>query len=101
MPDPQRAFVVRAKIVTSDILLTKLVIICLGSVAEAIIGPLDGGIIDLSAAVACFIGFSKVSKLFASFLLDGLTGAEFGLDLSGSNWIVSRIQLVEEVILVL
>ena len=75
MPDPQRSLVVRAKIVTSDILLTKLVIVCLGFFAEAIIGPLDRGIIDLSAAIAFLVKFTEIGKLFASFLLDGLAGA--------------------------
>ena len=75
MPDPQRSLVVRAKIVTCDILLTKLVIVCLSFFAETIISPLDRGIIDLSAAIAFFIKFSKIGKLFASFLLDGLAGA--------------------------
>ena len=81
VPDPQRALVERTKIVTSDILLTELVIISLCLFAEAIVSPLDRGVVDLSTTVAFFVHFSEVSKLLASFLLDGLARVELGLDL--------------------
>ena len=101
VPDPQRTLVERTKIVTSDILLTKLVIVCLGLFAEAFVSPLDRGIVDLSATIAFLVHFSEVSELLSSFLLDGLAGAELGLDLRSCNRIISGIKLVKEVILVL
>jgi len=82
-PDPQRALVVGTKIVASHILLTELVVVCLSSLAESGVSPLDRGVVDLSASVANFISIVEISELGTSSLLDGLSRAELGLNLRG------------------
>ena len=100
-PDPQRALVVGTKIVTSDVLLAKGIVVSLSLLAESRVGPLDGGVIDLGASVANLIVFVEVGELSTTFSLDCLSGAELGLDLGSSDGVVASVELVEPVVLVL
>ena len=100
-PDPQGSLIVGAKIVTSHVLLAKLVVVSLGSFAESLIGPLDGRVVDLSAPVANLVILVEISKLNSTVELNLLARAELSLDLRGGDGVVSSVELVEEVILIL
>lgn len=100
-PDPQRALVVGTEIVTSDILLTIGVVVCLNSTGKSLISPCDRLIVDFSATVAIFITRGEVSELITTSNLNRLTRAELGLDLGGSNGVVSSIELVKLLVEVL
>ena len=100
-PDPQGSLIVGAKIVTSHVLLAKLVVVSLGSFAESLIGPLDGRVVALSAPVANLVILVEISKLNSAMELNLLARAELSLDLRGGDGVVSSVELVEEVILIL
>lgn len=100
-PDPQRALVVGAKVVTSDVLLAELVVVGLGSVAEALVSPLDRLVVDLGAPVANLVILVEVRELVATSDLHRLTRVDLGLHLGGGDWVVAGVEPVEEIVVVL
>jgi len=82
-PDPQRSLVVWAQIVPSHVLLAELVVVGLGCLAQSLVSPSDGGVVDLSASATNLIILVEVGELGTAMELDFLSRAELCLDLRG------------------
>jgi hypothetical protein len=87
------AFVLGAHIGAGHKLLTVqvVVILCLGG--EFGVGPLDGGVVALSASV-CLVKSVEVGGGVTSVLLDLLSGRDFGLHLACGHGIVTSVKVL-------
>ena len=100
-PDPERSFVVRTLVVSSHKFLALSVVVVSSSLADTIVGPFDGLIVDFSTSVANFVSLMEVSVSIATLDLDSLSGANLGLHFGGRDRVVSSVEHIEEVVLVL
>ena len=100
-PDPQGSFVVWSEIISSDKFLAQLIIVVSSSLADPVVSPFDGGVVNVGTSVTSLIGGAKISICLSALHFNRLSRGNFGLDLRGCGGIEASIQLVEEVVLVL
>ena len=90
-PDPQGSFVVRSEIITGDELLAQLIVVLSSSLADPVVSPFDGGIVNLSTSVTGLIGLAEISICQSSLLFDRLPRGDFGFHLRGCSRIEASI----------
>ena len=72
-PNPKWAFIVWSLVITSDKLLAFRVIVISSSLTDALIRPLNGLVINLSASVPSLVGLMEDSIYISTFYLNSLS----------------------------